>query len=138
VRTWLALVALSAASVAFAESPVRDDGYLVHYAALSSRDLPAATVQALGIEPDAQRALVLVNVQREGAVGHPITASASGVAHRLAGTDEPLQFRVTRDGDLIAPLDIVDRQHVTFELEVTPAGSTRAIAVKFTQQFYTD
>jgi hypothetical protein len=142
-RGVLALALLLAAIVAQAQQPLRDGASIVHYAALATTDLSAAMAQQYGIRQRSDRALLLLNLQRESAPGKtsPLRGTATGIARNLLGEVQTLQFRpadASNSGDLIAEFDVSHLEFLNFEIEVRPEGALRPLTLKFQQQFFTD
>lgn len=144
VRTLL-LAALFAVGVPAAADPVvRDGGYTVHYAAMSTRDLSPEMARRYGIRQAANRGLLLVNVQHESAPGisAPLAARAEGSARTLLGEAQTLAFHALPGGDaagdLVAEFAFTPLETLRFDLQVRPQGAPRALPVQFQQQFFGD
>jgi hypothetical protein len=141
-RALLALALLVCVG-AQAQQPLRDGASIVHYAALATTDLSPAMARQYGIGQRSDRALLLLNLQRETAPGKtvPLHGSATGIARNLLGDVQPLHFRpadASNSGDLIAEFDVSHLEFLNFEIEVRPDGAPRPLTFKFQQQFFTD
>lgn len=137
----LGLLLLSAS--ASAQQLVRDGEFVVHYAAMSTKDLSPAMAKQYGIRQSNSRGLLLVNLQRETAPGKtsPARGSASGTVRNLIGDQQKLALRPASDGstqDLIAEFDIEHLEFLSFDVDVKPEGAKRSLKVKFQRQFFTD
>lgn len=144
VRTLLLAALLAVGAPAAADPVVRDGGYAVHYAAMSTRDLSPEMAQRYGIRQAANRGLLLVNVQRERAPGTsvPVAAQAEGSAHTLLGEAQMLAFHTLPGGDaagdLVAEFSFTPLETLRFDLQVRPQGAPRPLSVQFQQQFFGD
>ena len=133
------LCLLLASAGAFAQT-VRDGNYVVHYAAMSTQDLPAVMARQYGIRQGGGHAMLLLNLQRDSGGQHiAVHGEASGTARNLMGDVQPLTLRPAGGDspeDLIAEFDVDPLQVLTFDIDVRPEGATHAIKVKFQQQFF--
>ena len=135
----LATLALALASPwAGAERFVRAGGVEIHYNAFHADAVPAEVAAAHGLVRSGNRGLVNVTVltPAAGEVGRPTEAAVSGSVSNLAGQRQALTFRAVREATALyylADFPIAGEDVYRFALEVTPAGASRAEAIRFEQ-----
>lgn len=142
-RALLALGLLLLSASVSAQQLVRDGDIVVHYAAISTKDLSPEMARQYGITQGTKRAMLLVNLQRETAPGKttPLLGTANGTARDLLGDVQKLTLRPASNSsaqDLIAEFDIEHLEFLSFDVDVKPDGAKRSLKVKFQQQFFAD
>lgn len=144
MRSWLCAVAtLLCINTAHAEQFVRNGQFIVHYVALPSTSITPEVARHFGISRTGKLSLLVLNAQLETAPGKTtsLPATATGTVTSLIGHVQQLELRPAREGDVhyvIAQFEAVDQEILKFDLQITPQGSTKPIALKFQQQFYRD
>jgi hypothetical protein len=133
---------LSFAPLAGAENSTQAGGYVVHHNAFAADFLTPEVAARYGIQRSRNRGLLNVSVIKEvaGTTGQPVTATVRVEANNLAGLVKTLEMREIREQDAIyyiGDFPVIDGEIVNFKLEVTPAGESRPIGAKLTQDFYT-
>ena len=135
-------VGLMFAAGAGAEQKIDDGAYRVHYAALNTRDLSPDIARAFGVRRSSTRGLLVLNAQFvDGDETLPVPAAGSGHVRNLIGHQQALELRPAQEGPvhyLLAEFEFVDREHLQFDLQVTPQGHSRPVTIRFKQQFYAD
>ncbi len=126
-----------------AEQFVRDGDFIVHYVALPSTSITPEVARHFAIQRSGKLSLLVLNAQKETAPGKTVSlpATATGTVTSLIGHVQPLDLQPAREGDvhyLLAQFEAVDQEILKFDLQITPQGATRPIALKFQQQFYRD
>lgn len=138
----LGLLGLLVTANVSAQQLVRDGGVVVHYAAMSTKDLSLEMARQYGIRQGSKRGMLLLNLQRDtDGKTSPLRGTATGTARNLLGDQQPLTLRpagADSTQDLIAEFDISHLEFLTFDIDVKPEGSTRPLKVKFQQQFFAD
>lgn len=141
-RLLLALGLLLLSASAPAQQLVRDGHTVVHYAAMSTRDLSAEMARQYGIQQGSQRGMLLLNLQREVAgKATPLRGTATGTVRNLLGDTQTLTLRpagADSTQDLIGEFGFSHLEYLIFDIEVRPEGATRPLQVKFQQQFFSD
>lgn len=126
-----------------AEQFVRDGQYIVHYVALPSTSITPEVARHFEIKRSGSLSLLVLNAQQETAPGKTISlpATATGTVTSLIGHVQPLDLQPAREGEVhyvLAQFEAVDQEILKFDLQITPQGATKPIALKFQQQFYRD
>ncbi len=124
---------------ALADSGSKSFGdYTVYYASMRSDDLTPEIARTYGITRGRERAVLLINVQKSGAMS---AASVSGRARNLLGHARPLAFREVREQnsvDYLAELPVRSGELLIFDIAVQPPSTTTPLQLQFRQTFYTD
>ena len=131
------------AITAAAENSTRADGYTIHHNALPTATLTPEIAKSYNIVRSRYRGLLNVSVIKDqpGTTGTPVSARIEASAVNLAGQLRNLNLREIREGDAIYYLGefpVSDGEVLRFSLLVTPAGESRPIQAKLSQQFFID
>ena len=115
--------------------------YRIHFAALNSMDIPPQTARALSVRRSGQRALLVLNAQQRNDDDgfDSVRAVATGEVRNLLGQDKRITFRSLRDQGtwyVLADFPIYEREHIRFDLNITPDGSDTPVRLRFDQPFY--
>ena len=126
-----------------AENSTRASGYTMHHNAIPTAALTPAIATGYGITRSKYRGLLNVSVIKDvaGTTGQPVTAIVKANATSLLGKTRPISMREIREGEAvyyIGEFPIIDRETLSFELEITPAGLQKPISASLTQQFFVD
>lgn len=142
MRLILVLMLGLLASAAQAEQSSERDGFVLHWATMSTASLTPEIATQLGVTRSTGRALLLVNAQRRNADGSstPVNAEGTGTLRTLTGERRPLKLRKSGSGpDLIATIDLRSPvETFWFELQITPEGAGAPIPLRFDRQLYRD
>lgn len=123
------------------EQVQRFDGYLVHYNALSSDLLPAQVAAQYKIPRSSKQGLLNIAVQKAGDEPVPVAAEIRGTVANLAGQRSDVAVREIREADAIyylAEFPVRGSDTLSFDLRITPAGSTRPYTLKFSKNYVTE
>lgn len=138
-----ALLALAAVLATPALAEEHDTGeFVVHYTALSTTQLTPAVAAAYGIARSGHRGLLNVAVLRkvpERTLGTPVPAQVVVTAVNTLGQLKPLAMRRVDEPPAIyylGEVTVADQERVTFELLVTPEGTTTPIRLRLQHQFF--
>jgi hypothetical protein len=118
--------------------------YVVHYNALNTNLIPPQVAQAYAIKRSPSRALLNVTVLKKvmDTPGTPVSASVTGSATNLTGQLRELEIREIRDSEAaiyyVADFPVHNLETYRFEVTVAIEGEDEPLAVRFTQQFYTE
>ena len=118
--------------------------YVVHYNALNTNLIPPQVAQAYAIKRSPSRALLNVTVLKKvmDTPGTPVSASVTGSATNLTGQLRELEIREIRDSEgaiyYVADFPVHNLETYRFEVTVAIEGEDEPLAVRFTQQFYTE
>ena len=121
----------------YAGGQVEDAGYVVHYSATSSMQLAPAISERYGIERRPSHAVVLLSPRDSS--GQPVAAQAIGVARRLTGQRQALEWRtldIEGQQDLLAEFEILNGEQMALDISVLLEGAPRPIEIRFLQKFY--
>jgi len=142
MRPVLVLMMCLLGFAAQAEQSSERDGFVLHWATMSTANLTPEIAARLGVTRSASRALLLVNAQRRNADGSstPVHAEGTGTLRTLTGERRPLKLRQSGSGaDLIATIDLRSPvETFWFELQITPEGASAPMPLRFDQQLYRD
>lgn len=116
---------------------------VVHYSALSSDQLPPEVARTYGFARSSHKGLLNIAVQREAGAAAPqaIAAKVDARATNLLGQKIPVSVREIRDGDAIYYLGefaVAGTDTLRFEVDVTPAGATAPLTLRFSKDYVTD
>ena len=128
---------------ATAENSTRAAGYTIHHNAIPTATLTPAVATGYSITRSKYRGLLNVSVIKDvqGTTGQPVTAIVKANATNLLGKSRAISMREIREGKAvyyIGEFPIIDRETLTFELEVRPAGMKKPISASPNQQFFVD
>lgn len=118
--------------------------YIIHINALTTEQLPTEVARSYNISRSKNRAMVNVSVREKQADGEiPITALVNVIAKNLSSQLKSVKLREIKETDPVAvyyigELLVSNEETITFELDVTPTGTTKAILLSYTQQFFTN
>jgi hypothetical protein len=137
------LLLLTLPLFASAENSTRSGDYTVHHNALKSDFLSPTVATAYGLQRSKFRGMVNISVIKgeAGATGTPVQAKITIQASNLMGMPKTITLREVREQDAIyyiGDFPIIDKETVNFTLKVLPAGESRTINARFSQQFYLD
>ncbi len=126
-----------------AENSTREAGYAVHHNAIPTSLLTPEIATAYGIVRSKYRGMLSVSVIKEApdSTGSPVTARIYAQSRSLSGKVRKIGMREIREGDAvyyIGEFPIVDREKLTFTLEVLPQGRQQEIKAQLSQEFYID
>jgi len=116
--------------------------YVVHYNALTTGQLPAASAKAYGLQRSDSRGLlnVAVEAQRDGA-SRMISAQVQAQVSDLTGHTQPIALRETSengDVDYIGDFPLSGSGAYVFTVKVTPPGRTQPFVVRFNRDYVID
>ena len=128
---------------ATAENSTQASGYTIHHNAIPTATLTPAVATGYRITRSKYRGLLNVSVIKEvpGTTGQPVTAIVRANATNLLGKSLAIPMREIREGAAvyyIGEFPIIDRETLSFKLEVTPAGMQKPISAALSQQFFVD
>jgi hypothetical protein len=138
------LAALLFAGYVHAENATRAGGYTIHHNALTTDSLSPEVARAYDIPRSTSRGMLNITVVRDepGTSGTPVTAQIKINARNLIGQERSdINLREVREGKAIyyiADFPVSNREQLTFDLDVLPAGETHALHARFNQEFFTD
>ena len=137
------LTLLSILTSAQAENSTKERGFSIHHNAVPASMLTPEIATRYKVVRSKYRGLLTVSVIKdvEGTTGEAVTARIEAKSTSLIGRTENLELREVTEGDAVyylATFPITDQDLLKFELNVTPAGETRPITARFTQQFFID
>jgi len=123
-----------------AQSSLTSGDYTIYYGAMPTSELSPDVARNYAITRSANRALLNIAVRRREVDGDvAVTAGITGSISNDAGQRQALAVREIREGEAIYYLGeprMRPGDRLVFDLEVTPAGSERPIAVRFSRQFF--
>lgn len=116
--------------------------YVVHYNALTTAQLPAASAKTYGFERSDARGLlnVAIETQRNGAA-QMIAADVQAQVSDLTGHVQPIALKETSengDVDYIGDFPLSGSGAYVFTVKVTPPGRTQPFVVRFNQDYVID
>jgi len=128
---------------ATAENSTRAAGYTIHHNAIPTAVLTPAVATGYRITRSKYRGLLNVSVIKDvpGTTGQPVTAIVKANTTNLLGKSRAIPMREIREGAAvyyIGEFPIIDRETLSFELEVTPASMQKPINASLSQQFFVD
>ena len=131
----------SATTWAQAQSSFTQHGYTVHYNAIPSVMLTPEVARSYGLTRSAQRAVLNIAVRSAGdaATARSVSADMQAVAINSAGQRQNLRMREVREQEAIyaiGELRIDEGERYQFEVDVTPAGESRTITLRFSQSLF--
>ncbi len=126
-----------------------DDGYVIHYNALSTEMLPSEVVRSYGIVQSKHRGLLNISIRKGGKkqFQHTQAVFAQVTAHstNLAGQFKKLKIQRIEEGSedskavyYIAVFSITNAETLEFTITVDPDSQGKAHKIKFRQQFFID
>jgi hypothetical protein len=138
----IALFLLLAPARGRAEQFEKFGDVVVHYNALSSDQLPPEVAKAYGFARSSRKGLINIAVQRD-AKPQPqaLEAFVKASATNLLGQRVDVAVKEIKEGDSIYylgefPVAGTDTLH--FAVEVTPAGASAPLKLKFSKDYVTD
>lgn len=147
--TILVCVLWTVTSYAMAGQYRTDDGYVIHYNALSTEILPAETLRSYNIQRSKKRALLNISVRKgdKNSLLHTKAVKATVTAKKtnLVGTEEILEMELIEEGDgdskavyYISDFRITNQETLRFIITVVPENQGKEHEIKFNQQFFVD
>ena len=109
--------------------------YAVNYAAMPTEELTPEIAASYGITRGRGRALVLINLQKQGAMA---AAKVTGRARNLVTPEQTLVFREVRQQnavDYLAELPVLNGALVIFEVEIQAADASAPMQLQFRRKF---
>lgn len=135
----LALASLVALPVRAEDGSQRAGDYVVHYNALPTAALSPAMASQYAITRSPRHGMLNVSVRRLGADASDtaLAARIEGMATTLTGAKVPVTIREIAGTEVsyIGLFEFDPPDTLTFELKVTPQGSTQAIALRYNHDF---
>lgn len=144
VTVLLLLTGLPLAGTLAAQQSQDFGTYVVHYNALNTNLVPPEVAKAYGITRSPNRALLNVTVLQKvmDTPGTPVDASVTAAATNLTGQRREIVLREIREGAgaiyYIGEFPVHNLETYRFEIRVGVEGEPEPLAVRFTQQFYTE
>lgn len=115
-------------------------GYVVHYSAQATADLPQEVAMAYGIARTRNSAMLNVSIQRKDD-RRAVAGDVEVAAVNLTGQLKNVTMRRIDEQDAIYYIGVTNvdnRETLIYNIDVTPEGSTEAASIRFKRQFYTD
>ena len=137
------MVSLFAATAAFAEQKVVQNGYEIHYNAFNSDFISPEVAQANGLVRSKVRALVNVAVfelQADGSI-RAVRARVDGTAANMLQQQQELEFTPIQEQNAlyyIGGFRFTNDERITIKLSVQPNPDRAPIEIDFAQKFYTE
>lgn len=122
-----------------AEQLLEIDDYSIHYSAFTSAFLQPNVAKNYGITRSRFRGVLTISVLKEEKGSQH--AFITGKAINLSSQEKALVFQEVKEGNsiyYIATFPYTDKEHLRFELDITPEGEARTHALSFKQIFYVD
>ena len=116
--------------------------YVVHINALTTASLTPGVAQAYDITRSEQEGLVnrvVLKKTPDLAGDVPVQADVKLKAANLTGQVKTIDIREIVDSESIYYIGVVsidDRETINFDFDITPEGSTRKLAVRYSHKFY--
>lgn len=116
--------------------------FVVHINALNTAALTPGVAQAINISRSEQEGLVNLVVLKKttGLEGtDPVQADVKLKAANLTGQVKTVDVREVIDSESIYYIGVVsfdDEETINFDFDITPEGSTRKLAVRYSHTFY--
>jgi hypothetical protein len=135
--------ALTDDTVLTATEPFRDVGeFTIYVNAMPTAQLTAEVASRYGIVRSQNRAMLTVNVLRNGAAGTAAAhATITASATNLSGQLRKLTLREVAEADAIYYIGetaITNAETLIFTIQVTPEGSAQTHAIRYMKQFFVD
>ncbi len=127
----------------YAQNATRAGHYTIHHNALTTDMLSPKVAQAYGIQRSTSRGMINISVIRDkpGTIGEPVRARITLDARNLLGQKrDDIRLHEVREAKAIyyiADFPVAHREHLSFDLQVTPEGETHPLHARFDQEFYT-
>jgi hypothetical protein len=140
----LLLTALPFAGTVAAQQSQDFGTYVVHYNALNTNLVPPEVARANGITRSPNRALLNITVLEKmmDTPGTPVDASVTATATNLTGQRREIGLREIRESGgaiyYIGEFPVHNLETYRFDVQVTVEDEPEPLAVRFTQQFYTE
>ena len=122
-----------------AEQVLKTDGYDIHYNAFNSTLLTPAIANQYDINRSS--ILGIINVSILNNLNKPITAFMEGQTKNSLSQVYELNFTKIVEGDAIyyiASFEYIDKEKLTFNINVVPVDENHRIKLNFSQQFFSD
>ncbi|MCP3868954.1 MAG: DUF4426 domain-containing protein [Gammaproteobacteria bacterium] len=128
---------------ASAENSTRAPGYTVHHNAIPTAMLTPAIASSYSIIRSKYRGLLNVSIIRtlEGTTGQPVKGQVKVVATNLLDQSRTIAMREIKEEEAIyyiGEFPIINRETLTFRMEVIPEGTDNTIRAALSQQFFID
>jgi len=141
VLSLVMFVPLTDILAATSSSKVQGD-YTVYYTAFTSDTLQPSMAKAYNIKRSKNRGLLSISVVKKtlSPMGTPVKAKVKAAATNLTGQLREIKIREVDEESSVyylSEFSVAHEEILDFSLEVTPAGESKPINVKFRQQFYT-
>jgi len=144
-----ATLLLCLSSYALAGQFRTDDGYVIHYNALSTEMLPSGVVRSYGIVQSKHRGLLNISIRKgdKKQYLHTKAVFARVTAHstNLAGQFKKLKIQRIEEGNedskavyYIAVFSITNAETLEFTINVDPDYQGKTHKIKFRQEFFID
>ena len=121
----------------YAQNVTKFGDYVIHHTAISTDVLLPEVAHAYKITRSKDRGMLNIVVQHNGKGIH---AKVSGTGTNLNSQLKHLEFREIKDGNLtyyISTFRVTNKEVISFNINVQPAGSKEVHTIKFNQEFYT-
>ncbi len=131
-------------SLGFTENSKTENGYEVHYNALSSSFLSPEIAKNYHIPRSKTRGFINIAVLKLNGdkLSTPVEAMIKVDARNFYGQKKSVELKKIAENDgaiyYISTFPVSSRESIKFKLEVVPQGSTKAIEISFDQEFFTD
>ncbi len=143
------ILLLCSTSYAMAGQFRTDDGYVIHYNALSTEMLPSKVLNSYGIVQSKHRGLLNISVRKGDKKQYQHTkavfARVTAQSTNLAGQLKTLKIKRIEEGNqetkavyYIAVFSITNAETLEFTITVDPDYQGKAHKIKFRQEFFID
>jgi hypothetical protein len=137
-------VLISAVFSLNAQNSKSQDGYEVHYNAISTDFLTKEVAKTYQIGRSKTKGMLNIAVLKQQKVGIPtsVEAKISLKAQNLYGQNKTIELRkISESGEAIyyiGTFPVSSRETINFKASVLPDGANNPIEIKFNQEFFTD
>ncbi len=129
---------------AHATTPVKVDGYTVHFNAFNTDTLQPGMAKAYDIVRSKNRGMFTLSVMKDAPgvspAGKPVHAKVKASATNLAGQLRDFTVREIDEGDAIYYISVFHisaEETLAFDIQIAPEDGGKPFSVKFRQKFYT-
>ncbi|MCF6211785.1 MAG: DUF4426 domain-containing protein [Gammaproteobacteria bacterium] len=127
-----------------AATPVRVDGYTVHFNAFNTDTLQPSMAKAYAIVRSKNRGMFILSVMKDNhgvsPIGQPVHAKIKASAINLASQLRDFKVREIDEGDAIYYISVFHisaEETLAFDIQIVPEDGGKPFSVKFRQKFYT-
>jgi len=140
-RFIISLIAITLSQFSFAENSTKIPGYTIHHNAITTDSISPAVAHSYRIPRSRYRAMINISIIKDkaGTTGTAMKSRVSAQAKNVQSLIRNIPLFEIKEGDAIyyiGHFPITDKEELSFNIQVQPAGENQTHEVSFKNRFF--